>query len=131
MQNVAMTIETLTKLKQMGIRIAIDDFGTGYSSLSYIKKYPINTLKIDQSFIRDIMKEKEVITIVKAILELARGLDLDIIAEGVENYDQMELLRSLHCYEMQGYLFSIPLPEKEIAPFIKKGKIVISGIIRD
>ncbi|EKD27581.1 MAG: hypothetical protein ACD_79C00669G0007, partial [uncultured bacterium] len=129
MENVNNSLETLNRLKEFGINIAIDDFGTGYSSLVYLKKYPINILKIDQSFIREICKDADTITIVKAILELAKGLKLKVIVEGVENYEQMELIRALKCYEMQGYLFAVPMHKNEITPILKNGKILLTGII--
>ncbi len=101
-------IETLTKLKLTGVRLAIDDFGTGYSSLSYLKYFPIDTLKVDRAFVADIAKDTFDRAIAKAVLTLANELDLDCIAEGVEDKVQVDLLRSLGCRRMQGYFFSRP-----------------------
>lgn len=129
MENMELTIATLSELKRMGIRIAMDDFGTGYSSLSYLKQYPLDILKIDQSFIRAIIYDKDIVTIVKAILELARGLNLDVIVEGVENYEQLELLRSLNCIEMQGYIFARPMPEKDVSSILQTGQLLLTGMI--
>lgn len=109
MQQVEAAIKKLQALKEMGIKVSIDDFGTGYSSLSYLKKFPIDSLKIDQSFIREIVKNHEDATIVKAIIVMARSLKRQIIAEGVETEEQMNLLRELGCMKMQGYLFSKPV----------------------
>lgn len=102
-------IETLTKLKLTGVRLAIDDFGTGYSSLSYLKYFPIDTLKIDRAFVADIAKDTFDRAIAKAVLTLANELDLDCVAEGVEDKAQVTLLRGLGCRRMQGYFYSRPL----------------------
>jgi len=110
LENNETTIGTLRQLQKMGIQIAIDDFGTGYSSLSYLKRFPINCLKIDRSFVADIPADPDNAAIVKAIITLARSLNLKVIAEGVETTKQLEFLRSMGCQEMQGYLFSKPIP---------------------
>ena len=110
MQDVENTIVKLRKLSMAGVKISIDDFGTGYSSLSYLKKFPIHTLKIDQSFVRDLTKDLSGdASIVTAIIAMAKGLRLNIIAEGVETEKQLELLQAMDCDEMQGFLFSWPL----------------------
>ncbi len=124
-QNIGETLEILYKLKKMGIKIALDDFGKGYSSLSYLKKFPFDILKIDQAFIKDITVERHVAAIIKAIIEIARGLDLEIVAEGVETLEQLKLLASMGCQEMQGYLFSTPLPQAELSLLLRKGELKI------
>ena len=102
-------IAALTKLDAMHIRIAIDDFGTGYSGLSYLKQFPIHTVKIDQSFIRDLTIDKEDEAIVRAIIAMSRSLGLTVVAEGVESAQQLAMLRELGCDLVQGYYFSEPL----------------------
>jgi len=109
MHNPEVAIHTLTKLSDMGIRIAVDDFGTGYSSLSYLKRYPINTLKIDQSFVRDINTDPSDRSIVMAIIAMAHSMDLRVVAEGVETDDQLEFLAAQDCDVVQGFLFSHPI----------------------
>ena len=110
LENNETTIGTLRQLQRMGIQIAIDDFGTGYSSLSYLKRFPINCLKIDRSFVADVSSDPDNAAIVKAIITLAHSLNLKVIAEGVETTKQLDFLRSMGCHEMQGYLFSKPVP---------------------
>lgn len=102
------TIDVLEQLNQSGIRLAIDDFGTGYSSLSYLKRFPINTLKIDQSFVNDVISDPGDAEIVKAILAMAKSLNLDVIAEGVETKSQEKFLRNAGCCNVQGYLYAKP-----------------------
>ena len=110
MQDADKAVETLNILKKMGIQLAIDDFGTGYSSLNYLKRFPIDKLKIDKSFISDIPKNMDDMTITKAIVALARSLHLKVIAEGVETKAQLAFLKSLRCDEVQGYLMGHPIP---------------------
>jgi EAL domain-containing protein (putative c-di-GMP-specific phosphodiesterase class I) len=104
------TIATLHQLRDMGVRIALDDFGTGYSSLSYLRSFPFDKLKIDRSFIKDIGENQESVAIVQAIAMLANALNVTTTAEGVETEQQLEQIRRLGFTEMQGYLFSQPLP---------------------
>ncbi len=109
--------EAITKLKQisdLGIAIAIDDFGTGYSSLSYLKRLPITKLKIDQSFVQDVPGDEEDVAIVKAIIALAKSLNLDLLAEGVETNEQKEFLIQNGCHNIQGYYYSRPVSPEEI-----------------
>jgi diguanylate cyclase (GGDEF)-like protein len=107
-------VATLEKLKSLGVQIAIDDFGTGYSSLAYLKRFPIDTLKVDRSFIRDIPADSGDMKITRAIIAMAHSLKLKVVAEGVETAEQLEFLRSQHCDAGQGYFFYRPLPENEV-----------------
>jgi diguanylate cyclase (GGDEF)-like protein/PAS domain S-box-containing protein len=110
MEDVQASIEKLKKVRGLGVRIAIDDFGTGYSSLGYLAKLPVQTLKIDRSFIITMLEDADTMTLVQTIISLAHALRLKVVAEGVDAEDQAKLLRLLRCDEMQGYLFSRPLP---------------------
>jgi diguanylate cyclase (GGDEF)-like protein/PAS domain S-box-containing protein len=118
LQNFDKTIDTLNRLNSMGIHISIDDFGTGYSSLSYIKKLPIQTLKIDQSFVSDIDTNRDDAAIATAVINMARSLRLNVIAEGVETVEQLKMLSNLDCHEMQGYLFGRPVPAEEVTSLL-------------
>jgi diguanylate cyclase (GGDEF)-like protein len=110
MQNAESAVRTLGELKALGIKIAIDDFGTGYSSLGYLKRLPIDTLKIDRSFVRDVTADPDDAALVMAIITLAHNLRLKVVAEGVESEEQLSFLHLLRCDEWQGYLFSKPVP---------------------
>ncbi|HEU5339145.1 MAG TPA: EAL domain-containing protein, partial [Sulfuricaulis sp.] len=121
MQNAEHMVRTLDDLRKMGINLAIDDFGTGYSSLSYLKRFPIDTLKIDQSFVKDVTYKDEDASLVKVIIVMGHALKLKVIAEGVETTEQLALLRQLGCDGMQGFLFCRPLPAKEITRLMKSG----------
>lgn len=116
------TLEALSLLRKMGVRMAIDDFGTGYSSLNYLKRFPVDTLKIDQSFIRGLPESAEDGQITRTIISMAHNLGLGVIAEGVETQEQLEFLRQVECEEVQGFYFSKPLPEKELLAFTKSHK---------
>jgi diguanylate cyclase (GGDEF)-like protein/PAS domain S-box-containing protein len=113
MQNAEATVHTLRELKALGVRITIDDFGIGYSSLSYLKRLPIDSLKIDQSFVRDVTTDPDDAAIAAAVIALAHTLKLQVVAEGVETEEQMAFLESHGCDRMQGFLFSQPLPPEE------------------
>ncbi len=113
----------LTKIKELGVSLSLDDFGTGYSSLSYLKRFPIDTLKIDRAFIRDIKVDHEDAALVKAIISMAHGLGMDVVAEGVELQEQLDFLGSHACDTIQGYFFSRPLPVKELEELLKKNNI--------
>jgi len=104
----------LKKIKALGVSLSLDDFGTGYSSLSYLKRFPIDTLKIDQAFIRDVKVDKEDAALVKAIIAMAHGLNMDVIAEGVEEQEQLNFLSANGCDTIQGFWFSRPLPAAEM-----------------
>ncbi|WP_415885494.1 EAL domain-containing protein [Neptuniibacter sp. QD37_6] len=114
------TIATLSHLKEMGVQIAIDDFGTGYSSLSYFKQLPLNRIKIDQSFVRDLDESAESAEVTQAIITMARSLNLQVIAEGVETQQQRGFLLTQSCEELQGFYFSKPLPSREITKLINQ-----------
>jgi diguanylate cyclase (GGDEF)-like protein len=118
MQNVDDVLKTLDAIKALGINLAIDDFGTGFSSLSYLRRFPIDRLKIDQSFVRDIERSPVNESIARAIVALANSLGLDIIAEGIENLSEKAVLEHMHCNEGQGYLFAKPLPAEDISRWI-------------
>jgi EAL domain-containing protein (putative c-di-GMP-specific phosphodiesterase class I) len=110
MQNENVTIDVLNEFQQLGIEIAIDDFGTGYSSLSYLKKFPINKLKVDQFFVRNMVNNINDASIVNAVINLAHSLDLVVTAEGVETQEHMDILLKNNCETFQGYLISRPVP---------------------
>jgi EAL domain-containing protein (putative c-di-GMP-specific phosphodiesterase class I) len=110
MREVATALTTMQMLQEQGINIAVDDFGTGYSSLSYLARFPIHKLKIDKSFIRNIDKDNRRCAIVRAIIELGCGLNLQIVAEGVETREEMNRLRAEKCTAAQGYLLGRPMP---------------------
>jgi EAL domain-containing protein (putative c-di-GMP-specific phosphodiesterase class I) len=114
------TIKILKLLKELGIHVSIDDFGTGYSSLSYLKKMPLSELKIDKSFVDDTPDDADSCAIIKMILSLAKSLKLKTVAEGVETTKQLAFLRDEGCDEMQGYLFSKPLPATEMTTLLKE-----------
>ena len=113
LQSVSSTLGTLHECKSLGVKLAMDDFGTGYSSLSYLKRYPLNALKIDQSFVRNITQDAGDAAITRAIVAMAHSFGMSVIAEGVETTEQLEFLRTLGCEEFQGYLFSRPVPALE------------------
>lgn len=118
MQDPEWAAQVMVMLNNYGIRTAIDDFGTGYSSLAYLKRFPVSVLKIDQSFIRDVISDTSDAAIVEASITLAHKLGLQVIAEGVENAEQLCFLQNLECDQVQGYLISRPLPQEEVASFV-------------
>ncbi len=113
LENIEDTIATMTALKEIGIRFSLDDFGTGYSSLQYLKRLPLSQLKIDQSFVRDIVSDSSDKAIVRTIIAMAKSMEVEVIAEGVEIKDQQDLLLNIGCMHFQGYLFGMPVPIKE------------------
>jgi diguanylate cyclase (GGDEF)-like protein/PAS domain S-box-containing protein len=117
MNDVAATFQTMSQLRTLGVKLSIDDFGTGYSSLSYLRRFPVDTLKIDQSFVKTM--DAENYAIVKTIIGLARNLELKVVAEGVETPYQHQLLALAGCGSAQGYLFAEPMPAKSVVPFIE------------
>jgi len=120
MHNADVTVATLREIKRIGVRLSLDDFGTGYSSLNYLKRFPIDYLKIDQSFVRDITTDPDDAAIAVAMITLAHSLKHRVVAEGVETEDQLEFLRRHGCDEMQGYLFSRPLPAEEFVKLLRE-----------
>lgn len=122
MHNVEDAIATLDGLKQLGLRIAVDDFGTGYSSLSYLKRFPLDSVKVDRSFVQDIVADPGDVSITRAIITLAHNLKLRVVAEGVETEAQLALLSSNGCDEIQGYYFSRPVPAEEAGDLLRAGR---------
>jgi diguanylate cyclase (GGDEF)-like protein len=129
MGNPEQAIQTLRQLKSMGIALSIDDFGTGYSSLGYLKRFPLDHIKIDRSFIKDIPEDNDDATITRTIIAMAHNLRLKVIAEGVETEAQMDFLRQHGCDEIQGYYFSRPLPGSEFTALLKahQGKVALAA----
>ncbi len=123
MQNAEETITALNKLQGMGLQLSVDDFGTGYSSLSYLKRFPLKVLKIDRSFIQDVPDNPDDTAITRAIIAMAHGLNLLVIAEGVETERQLAFLREQGCDEVQGYLFGRPLPVEDFVRLLESATI--------
>jgi diguanylate cyclase (GGDEF)-like protein/PAS domain S-box-containing protein len=121
MKHAKSTATILQTLRENGIKVAVDDFGTGFSSLSYLRKFPVDAVKIDQSFIRQISTAGDDTTIVKAVIGMARGLKLRVIAEGVEKLEEVAFLRAYRCDEAQGYYFGRPVPPQQFAMLLKNG----------
>ena len=120
------SIGSLQAIRALGVSIAIDDFGTGFSSLGYLSKLPVDTLKIDRSFVIDLSSGPQGLALVSTIISLAHSLKLNVVAEGVETEEQSRLLRLLNCDEMQGFLFSKPVPRE-----IFETRFLASDIVRD
>jgi EAL domain-containing protein (putative c-di-GMP-specific phosphodiesterase class I) len=125
MQNAENTIYTLRELKALGVRIAMDDFGTGYSSLNYLKRFPIDTLKLDQSFVRDITTDPSDAAIATAVIAMAHSLNLKVIGEGVETEEQFAFLHKQKCDYIQGYLFSPPQPVENLEAYLIERKAAV------
>jgi EAL domain-containing protein (putative c-di-GMP-specific phosphodiesterase class I) len=111
--------DALATLRDLGVKIAIDDFGTGYSSLSYLKRWRVDSLKIDRSFVRDIATDPSDHAIVSAIVAMARSLNIQVVAEGIETWQQLEILRSMGCSLAQGFLFAKPMPATDALRFLR------------
>jgi EAL domain-containing protein (putative c-di-GMP-specific phosphodiesterase class I) len=110
--------DAVSQLRELGVRIAIDDFGTGYSSLSYLKRWRVDYLKIDRSFVRDLVTDLSDLAIVSAIIAMARHLNIQVVAEGIEGWLQLEKLRQLGCGLAQGYLFAKPAPQEQCRRYL-------------
>jgi EAL domain-containing protein (putative c-di-GMP-specific phosphodiesterase class I) len=119
MHNAERAVKVLTAIKQLGVRLAIDDFGTGYSSLAHLKRFPIDTLKVDRSFIREVPEDAEDRAIAEAIIAMGKTLSLTVVAEGVETLEQQAFLSARACDEMQGYLFSTPVAAQDFALLLR------------
>jgi diguanylate cyclase (GGDEF)-like protein len=126
MRNVSRAVKVLDAIQSRGIRLAIDDFGTGYSSMSLMKQFPIDTIKIDRSFVRDLSKDSEDQAIAQAIISMGKALGMTVVAEGVETIEQETFLRNHACDEMQGFLFSKPLPPQELANLLRAAPVLAS-----
>jgi diguanylate cyclase (GGDEF)-like protein len=126
MRNVPRALKVLDAVQSRGIRLAIDDFGTGYSSMSLMKQFPIDTIKIDRSFVRDLPDDSEDQAIAQAIISMGKALGMTVVAEGVETPEQETFLRSHGCDEMQGFLFSRPVPEKQLADLLRSAPLLLS-----
>jgi EAL domain-containing protein (putative c-di-GMP-specific phosphodiesterase class I) len=119
MSDVEATTQTLCGLKETGLSLSVDDFGTGYSSMNYLKRFPLDALKIDRSFVQDLTVDANDAAITKAVIALAKALDLSTIAEGVEDKEQLQFLVDQGCDLIQGFLISRPIPAEEIGPFLE------------
>lgn len=120
LEDVRDSIEKMHAIKRLGVKFSLDDFGTGHSSLSYLGQLPLDQLKIDQSFVRNLPGRKNDETIARTIITMGLGLDMDVIAEGVENEEQLAFLDFHGCHAFQGYLFSRPLPAEQFAEYLDK-----------
>ena len=121
MQNIERSTKILHQLKELGVKISIDDFGTGYSSLSYLKHLPIDSIKIDKSFVDDIIGHSNQGAMVKTIMDMGNNLNFKVIAEGIEKEAQVEFLKKNACEIGQGYYFSKPLPAERVGRILTKG----------
>ncbi|MDO9597921.1 MAG: EAL domain-containing protein [Azoarcus sp.] len=129
MKDAENVIGILTDLKAMGVKLSVDDFGTGYSSLAYLKRFPIDCLKVDRAFVRDIIADPNDVSITRAIINLAHSLKLKVVAEGVETEGQLGLLIANYCDEIQGYYFSRPLPAEEATALLRTGRSLDSRML--
>jgi EAL domain-containing protein (putative c-di-GMP-specific phosphodiesterase class I) len=130
MKHAGSTEAILKALRARGVQLAVDDFGTGYSSLSYLRKFPIDALKIDQSFVREITTYPDETSIVTAVISMGRSLNLRVVAEGVETREELAFLQTHRCDEAQGFYFSRPVPPQQFARLLKTGIAGTGDILR-
>ena len=123
MEDIESNMQKLKEIRDLGLSIAIDDFGTGYSGLAYLKRFPIDTVKIDQSFIRDLTVDPDDAAIVTAIVAMAKSLGIDVVAEGVETQEQLEALQRLGCHRAQGFLLGRPMSARDIDKLLDAGSV--------
>ena len=116
------TASVLDSLHNKGIRLALDDFGTGYASLNYLRQFPFDILKIDRSFVKDIVHSPDAAEVTRAIVALARGLNLELIAEGIETEEQLNQIKTYDCHEIQGYYFSRPLAANQFSQWVMRSQ---------
>ncbi len=125
-ENLQYAVKTLNELRNLGVKLSLDDFGTGFSSLNYLKRFPIDALKIDRSFILDMVNDSRDASVVESIISLAHNLSINVIAEGIETTQQLDMLRSYQIEEVQGYLFSKPVDSKAVNDILQQGTTVAS-----
>ena len=123
LDDIEYTIATIQELRKIGVNFSLDDFGTGYSSMNYLKRLPVSNLKIDKSFLNTVMEDQSDQKIIQTIINLARNLDLLVIAEGVESFDQEAFLKEANCDKAQGYLYSKPIPKDMAIQFLKNKEL--------
>lgn len=128
MQDLEQAEAALAEFKAIGVSLSIDDFGTGHSSLAYLSRFPIDKLKVDQSFVRNLDRDESDAAIARSIVALGHGLGLTVIAEGVETVAQLDRLREFGCQEIQGYLFSKPVPETRVAALLAAPPRRVDGV---
>lgn len=122
MEDIDVTAKLLHEIKDIGVDISVDDFGTGYSALAYLKRFPIDELKVDRSFVSEIPSNGDDSAIVRAVVAMSHSLELRVVAEGVETESQLSYLRGLNCDAIQGHLYSEPLPQQEFREFVLKNR---------
>lgn len=120
-------VEVLTGARKLGLSVALDDFGTGFSSLSNLKRYPINTIKVDKSFVQDILVDANDAAITRAVIAMGRSLDMTVVAEGVETADHVRYLQTLGCHQAQGYFYSRPIPADEFTKRFLSGDTTVTS----
>jgi EAL domain-containing protein (putative c-di-GMP-specific phosphodiesterase class I) len=131
MENAESSVKTLAQLKELGLSVAVDDFGIGYSSLAYLKRFPVDRLKIDQTFVRGIAEGSDDAAIVNAITMLAHSLDIEVVAEGVETEQQLGFVNGSRCDEVQGYLFSHAVYPDEVPELVRRWLPVGAPLVQE